>query len=75
MVAISTMRVPVPICTSLCDCQTDPTVLHGLVQAMDELDGSTTLQAFQGRGALMVAIERMAGKLANDLDDVKEAKA
>lgn len=34
-----------------------------------------TIQAFQGRGPLLVTIERLAGKLADDLDSVKEAKA
>ena len=59
--------------STLSDCQTDAIVLHGLVQALDELDGSNTPQAFQGRGALIVMIERLAGELANNLDDVKEA--
>ncbi len=55
----------------LSDCQTDAIILHGLVQALEELDGSDTPQAFQGRGALIVIIERLAGKLATSLDDVK----
>lgn len=59
--------------SKLSDCQTDAIVLHGLVQALEELDGSKTPQAFQGRGALIVMIERLAEKLANNLDDVKEA--
>ncbi len=73
MVDINTLRVPVRARASLSDCQTDAIILHGLVQAMEELDGSNTPQAFQGRGALMVAIERLAGKLSDDLDGVKEA--
>jgi hypothetical protein len=63
-----------PARANLSDCQTDALILHGLIQAMEELDGSTTPQAFQGRGAILVAIERMAGKLADDLDGM-EAKA
>jgi hypothetical protein len=68
MVDISTLRVPVPSRATLSDCHTDALILHGLVQAMEELQGSTTPQAFQGTGALMVTIERMANNLANDLD-------
>jgi len=60
-----------PAMPTLSNLHTDSIVLHGLVQALEEIDGSTTPQAFQGRGALLVAIERMAGKLATDLDAVK----
>tara|TARA_R110002096_G_scaffold411631_1_gene611805 strand:+ start:242 stop:442 length:201 start_codon:yes stop_codon:yes gene_type:complete len=55
---------------TITDCQTDALILHGLVQALEEIDGSTTPQAFQGRGALLVAIERMASKLAINLEKV-----
>jgi len=64
-----------PARASLSDCQTDAIILHGLVQAMEELDGSTTPQAFQGRGALLVMVERLADKLAHSLEYVEEAKA
>lgn len=57
-----------PARATLSDCHTDALILHGLVQAMEELQGSTTPQAFQGTGALMVMIERIANNLANDLD-------
>ncbi len=53
---------------SLSDCHTDALILHGLVQAMEELQGSTTPQAFQATGALLMMIERMAGCLSNDLE-------
>jgi hypothetical protein len=60
-----------PARASLSDCQTDALVLHGPIQAIEELDGSTTPQAFQGRGALLVSIERLANKLAYDLDGME----
>jgi hypothetical protein len=72
MTAINPASGNAPGLPTLEDCQTDALVLHGLVQAMEEIDGSTTPQAFQGRGALLVAIERMAGKLANDLERVAQ---
>ena len=56
---------------TLSDCHTDAIILHGLAQALGELSGSTTPQALQGCGALMAAIEKMSGKLANDLEGVK----
>lgn len=56
---------------TLSDRHTDAIILHGLAQALGELSGSTTPQAFQGCGALMAAIEKMSGKLANDLEGVK----
>lgn len=57
---------------TLSDCETSGFILHGLVQALSELDGSTTPQAFNGSGALLVAIERLADELSRDISDLAD---
>jgi hypothetical protein len=71
MTDINAIPANKPARASLAECHTDAIILHGLIQAMEELDGSKTPQAFQGRGAILVSIERIAGKLANDLDGME----
>lgn len=46
--------------------------LSGLIQAMEALDGDSTPQAFEGRGALLVTIGKMSEELYNALDKIAD---
>lgn len=58
---------------TLADCQTASVHLNGLIQAMEALDGDSTPQAFQGRGALLVAIGHYSDDLSSSLDRLESA--
>ena len=58
---------------TLRECQCAATVLDGLVQAMDAIDGDSTPQAFQGRGALLAAIGQYSDALSTSLDRLEDA--
>lgn len=57
---------------SLDDCQTDATVIHGLIVAMELCDnfrgGSDDRRAVNAMGSIQIVLEGMADRLANDLD-------
>ena len=57
---------------TLGDCQTDATIIHGLVQALDLLDGHRrgheARAAINGIGAIMCILTEMCDRLPSDLD-------
>ena len=57
---------------TLAECETNGFILHGLVQALTELDGSTTPQAREGTGALVATIERLSEELSRDISDLAD---
>lgn len=54
------------------DCLSIAVRLHGLTQAMEALDGDSTPQAFEGRGALLVTIGNMSRDLYQALDAIAD---
>ena len=57
---------------SLDDLQTDASVIHGLIIALEMCDnfrgGSDDRRAVNAMGSIMIALDAMADRLANDLD-------
>jgi hypothetical protein len=53
---------------TLTECHTASIHLDGLIQAIDVLDGDSTPQAFEGRGALLAVIGQHADALSSSLD-------
>mgnify|MGYP003631896224 CR=1 FL=1 len=67
--ALNTVKTKRP---TLSDCQCDAVILSGLLDAIDLLDNEGSRNAMT---SVVSAATRLANKLADDLDGVKEAKA
>ena len=74
----NTPGLPARPVRSLGDCQTDATVIHGLILALEMCDDfrtSNDRRAVNAMGAILTAVEAMADRLANDLDALDGGQA
>ena len=64
---------------TISDCQTDATLIHALVQALDLCDSlrgsADSRAAVNATGAILTILEGMADRLANDLDALDRGPA
>ena len=75
----NTPGLPARPVRSLGDCQTDATVIHGLIVALELCDnfrdGGDDRRAVNAMGAILMALDAMADRLANDLDALDRGRA